>query len=67
MNIDSVLLHYLTSEKLRHYVLANLLCQIWVLLVIANWCKQAHCVIYFTNIDSVLLYYLTSEKADTTC
>ena len=25
-NINSVLLQYLTSEKIRHYVLANLLC-----------------------------------------
>ena len=64
-NIDTVLLHYLTSEKGRKYVLANLMCESWVLLVFVRWFKQTHCVRYNTKIDLVMLHYFTSTKKQT--
>ena len=39
-----------TSEKIRHSVLANLLCWLGLHLEIEQWFKKTHCVIYFTNI-----------------
>ena len=63
MNIYVVMFYYLTSEDIRHYVLANLLCQSWLLLAIENWSKQTNCVSYSTNTDTVLLNYLTSEDS----
>ena len=63
-----VLLHYLTSEKGRQYVLASIMCQIWVHFVIEKWFNQSNYNNLIMKIDSVILnYYLTGEKADTMC
>ena len=60
--IYSDLLHYLTSEQSRNYVLANLICQFVVHLLIEERMNQTHCVLCFTKIGSVLFHYLTSEQ-----
>ena len=65
--IDSILLHYLTSKTIRHYVLANLMFYFVAHLVIEKWFMKTHYFRYSTKIDSVLLHSLTSEKSDTLC
>ena len=65
--IDSFMLHNLTIDISRHYVLYNLLYSFVVHLVIEEWINHTHCVSYSTNIDSVMLHYFTSEKSDSRC
>ena len=43
-------------------MLANLLCQTWLLLVILNGFMETHRDIYFTKNDSGLLHYFGTEK-----
>ena len=57
----------LTSEKIRHYVLANLLCFFGVNLVIEDWFKQTHCVSYFTKIRLGFLIIISVGKSYTMC
>ena len=51
-HLDSFsLLYDLASEKIRHYVLAILLCWFEVDLVIEELFKQTHCIICFTAVS----------------
>ena len=59
---DSVLLHYLINEKIRHHLLVHLLCYFVIHLIIEEKIKQTHCVRYSTKIDSNFLHYLNGEK-----
>ena len=63
--IRSTLLHDLTNEKIRHYVLANLLFWFRVHLLIENWFNKTYCVSDLTKINLVCFTILIMEKADT--
>ena len=55
--------HKFNSEKIRHYVLANVLCWFGVHLVIEKRFRQKHCVNYLSKIKYVLFQNFTSEKS----
>ena len=60
-------LHDFTSEKSRHYVLANLLCWFDVHLVIEQWFNQTYSVSYFTKIHLVCFVIWPLYKSDNMC
>ena len=62
-NIDSVLLYYLISKKIKINVLGNLLCSFSLQLVMEDWLKKTICFSCSTNIDSFELHYWTKIKS----
>ena len=65
--IDTAMFYCLTSEYIIHYVLANLLCQSWVLLAIES-CLSRQTVSYTPQILIQLCFIIQPEKkSDTIC
>ena len=62
-----LLFHDLTSDTIRYYVLAKLLCYFEVYFFIECWLKQTGCVCYFMNICVDCFVILTVHKSDTLC
>ena len=65
--IDTVMLYHLTSEDIRHYVLAELLILSWVFLIFQRLFKQTQCVTYSMKIDIVMFKFWPVNKTDTQC
>ena len=61
-------MHCFTSEKIRHYVLSNLLCSLGLHIGIEDLMKQTHrCDSFFSRVNSILLQKLAINSLDTKC
>ena len=65
--IDTVMFWYFTNDKIRHYVLDNLLYSSCVVLAIENRFKQTHCGSYSTKNGKYLFIFWLVKREDTMC